>query len=134
MISNVILNDDFINLEDFLKNNYGELWKSIVSEDYNIDFQEFDEFYEITNEDNVIGFIVFEKSDLLNVKNIVDSYILPDFRGNGFLCEYLIEIFESTHYKILSKKPTRSFIKALLKAGLAYKFGESHVISRIHLM
>lgn len=132
MISNVILNDDFINLEDFLKNNYEELWKSIVSEDYNIDFQEFDEFYEITGEDKVIGFIVVEKSDLLNVKNIVDSYILPDFRGNGFLCEYLIEIFEGTHYKILSKKPTRSFIQALLKAGLAYKFGESHVISRVH--
>ena len=118
-------------LEDFLKNNYEILWDSIEDEEYTLDFQTFDEFYEIKRDDEVIGYIVFEYSNMLNVKEIVDAYILPDCRGDGLLCENLIEIIESTHYKILSKKPTRSFIQALLKSGLACKISDNQIFSWI---
>ena len=131
MINNVILNNDSMKLEDFLKNNYEILWDSIEDEEYTLDFQTFDEFYEIKRDDEVIGYIVFEYSNMLNVKEIVDAYILPDCRGDGLLCENLIEIIESTHYKILSKKPTRSFIQALLKSGLACKISDNQIFSWI---
>ena len=131
MIDNVIFNNDSMDLDKFLKNNYDELWISIQNEGYNIDFNNFDEFYEIIDDDKVVGFIVIEKLDLINVKSIVDSYILPDWRGKGLLCENLIKLLKSTHYKILSKKPTRSFIQALLKAGLAYKLSDNFIFTWI---
>ena len=121
MIDNVIYNSDSINLEDFLKSSYGKIWDSIQKEGYILDFQDFNEFYEITFESDIVGFIALEDLNIVKSKLIVDCYIMPEARGNKLLYDYLLKIISNTPYSIISKKPTRSFVLALLSYGLAYK-------------
>ena len=129
MNNDVIYNSNSITLEEFLKNSYEKIWESVKKEDYNLDFQHFDEFYEIPYENEIVGFIAVEKSNKFNTKSIVDCYIKPEKRGNNLLYKALIKLISSTHYYIISKKPTRSFILALLHYGLAYKISENLIIS-----
>ena len=121
MIDNIIYNLDSIDLEDFLKNYYEKIWDSIEKEGYILDFQNFNEFHEITFESDIVGFIALEELNIINSKLIVDCYIIPEARGNKLLYDYLIKLISNTHYSIISKKPTRSFALALLSYGLAFK-------------
>ena len=127
-----IINSNSLNLNEFLKNSYENIWKSIEKEGYIIDYQDFNEFYEIKNEEaNVVGFIALEKSTSSNTKTIVDCYILPEHRGEKLLYKYLITLVSNTSYNIFSKKPNRNFMLALLSYGLAFKLTPDLVVSWI---
>ena len=127
--NNIKYNLDSINLNDFLKKSYENLVKSIEKEGYVLEYQNFDELYEIFHENNVVGFIAVEKSILPNTKVITDCYVLPEARGNKLLYDALIDLISNTRYKFLIKKPTRSMIHALISYGLAYKITDELVAS-----
>ena len=123
MKNKIVIDDNSVTLDKFLKNSYSNLWESIQKEQYNLDFLDFNEFYEITHEDNVVGFIAVENFISSGIKLIVDCYILPDARGNKLLYEYLIDIMADTCVRVFYRKPTVSFIQAINSYGLTYKIG-----------
>ena len=131
MNGKIINNDDSVTLDKFLQNSYEKLWKSIQKEDYNLDFLNFNEFHEIIHENEVVGFIAMENLKQSFVKIIVECYILPDARGNKLVYESLIDIMSNTCFKVISKKPTLSFIQALISYGWAYKINSNLVFSWI---
>ena len=129
MLNTIKYNFDSVNLNDFLKKSYENLLKSIEKEGYIIDYQNFDELYEISHENKIVGFIAIEKSPINNTKVIVECYIVPEARGNKLLYASLIDLISNSRYRFLMKKPTRSLIFALISYGFAYKLTDELVVS-----
>lgn len=79
----MIENSDNLSLEKFL-GSYDEILKSINKEKYILDYNKFDLFYEIKQDDKTIGFITLENSD--SDKNLIinECYIKPEERGKTY--------------------------------------------------
>ena len=75
----MIENSDNLSLEMFLGSFYENLLKAVNKEKYIIDYDNFDLFCQITNNDDVVGFITLENND--NSLIINECYIMPEERG-----------------------------------------------------
>ena len=51
-------------LDDLLNTEYHDILKEIKQEEYNLEFMEFDIFYEIHFENKIVGFITFKKNPI----------------------------------------------------------------------
>lgn len=117
-------------LDDFLKNNYPEILNAINREGYNIEFMEFDIFYEIHFENKSVGFIVFKKIPLTdNQFAIMDTYIIPEYRGNNLFFDNLSFLLIFDNFEYYPRKPTKAFINVLLKNDYAFELTSDFVVS-----
>ncbi len=77
-------------LDDLLKDKYLEISKAIKNEGYNLEFQNYGIFEEISFENQVVGFITLENiPPSHNHLWIVDTYIIPEYRGNNLFFNFL---------------------------------------------
>ncbi len=135
---NMNLEDLFHNnepLEDLLKDKYPEISKAIKNEGYNLEFQDYDIFEEITFENQVVGFVTLENiPPSLNHFWIVDAYIIPEYRGNNLFFNFLSILLAQDNFEFYPRKPTKAFINVLLKNDYAFKLTSDFVVSYIKFM
>ncbi len=122
-------------LEDLLKDKYPEISKAIQNEGYNLEFQEYDGFKEITFENQVVGFVTFENiPPSHNHFWIMDAYIIPEYRGNNLFFNFLSILLAQDNFEFYPRRPTRAFINVLLKNDYAFKLTSNFVVSYFKFM
>lgn len=120
-------NEEFLELEEILNNHYPYILKSINNENYHIELGISDFFEEILYEDKVVGFVIFDIVNEVNIR-IIDCYILPEFRGKRlFFNEIEKLIFLGS--KISFLQPTRDLVELLLDFAYAKKVTDNIVVS-----
>ena len=118
------------NLEETLSEKYPDILDAIRREGYNLDYIDFDIFHEIKYEGNVVGFMTFQRFDIVdNHFAINEAYVIPEFRGNNLLFIHLFDMFMFDNVKHFPRKPTRAFVNVLLKNDYAIKLDSSLVVS-----
>ena len=122
-------------LDGFLDENYPEILKAIEKEGYNLDFKEFDFFQEINFENQVVGFMSFERFPLAEHQyGIMEAYVIPEYRGNNLLFDRLLQLMVLDNYEFYPRKPTKAFINVLLKNDCAFKLSSNFVLSYFKFM
>lgn len=125
-----ILKDDceFEKTSQLLENNYPELYNAIQNDDYTIQYEEFDAFCEITDENEVVGFYTFQQIDKYTT-SINEIYILKDYRGKNRCSEILLDMFLIPNSEFYIRNPNQNIIKVLLKNGFAMRIDDNLVYS-----
>ena len=116
-------------LEMYLNDNYPEILKSINKENYILDYVDFDLFFEIEYENNVVGFITLENDDLNNRLIINESYIVPEYRGNNLFFKNYLDILNNCEKQVVIRKPNKNLINVLLNNDFAFKMPDDIIIS-----
>lgn len=117
-------------LDDLLNEDYPEISKAIKKEGYNLDFLDYDLFHEIEYENQVVGFVTLKNFPLTNnMLMIMDSYIIPKYRGNNLLFEFLSNLLTYDNFEFYPRKPTKAFINVLLKNDCAYEIASNFIVS-----
>ncbi len=132
-IKNLFYNNE--SLSNLLNEKYPEILKSIKNEGYNLEFQDYDIFKEIYFENQVVGFVTFEK--IIPSNNhfwIMDAYIIPEYRGNNLFFDFLLLLILCDNFEFYPRKPTKAFINVLLKNGFAFKLTSNFVVSYFKFM
>ena len=122
-------------LDDLLENKYSEISKAIQKEGYNLEFQEYDVFEEITFENKDVGFVTFKNIPFSNNHFwIMDAYIIPEYRGNNLFFDFLFHMLTHDNFEFYPRKPTKAFINVLLKNDYAFKLAPNLVVSYFKFM
>ena len=117
-------------IEITLSEDYPEIFEAIKKEGYNLDFINYDVFLDIVFEDRTVGFITFEKFPFSENKFVItDAYVIPKFRGNNLLFNYLELFLTFDNFEYYPRKPTKAFINVLLKNDYAFKLTPNFVVS-----
>ena len=120
-------NQEFLELDVILENYYPYILKSIKKENYYIELGISDFFEEILYENKVVGFVIFDIVNEINIR-IIDCYILPEFRGKRLFFNELEKlIFLGSKVSFL--QPTRSLVELLLDFAYAKKVTDNIVVS-----
>lgn len=114
----MIKNTNNIPLEKFL-DTYDEILKSINKEKYILDYTEFDLFYEIKHDDEIIGFITLQDNDSKLIIN--ECYIKPEYRGDNLFFKSYLDIINNAEKQVFIRKPNKNLINVLLHNDLAFK-------------
>lgn len=119
-------------LTSVIQNDYPEIYKEMINEDYILEYDSFVEFRELIYNDNIVGFLTLDKfmpSEFLACLN--ECYILPEYRGKGILIKIIKELLEDENLRFYIRRPNYSFIKFLLKHGLALEVEPDIIFSHI---
>ena len=117
-------------LDELLDEDYPEILEAIKKEGYNLDFKDFDVFYGIPFENQIVGFISFGRFSIAeNQLGINDAYIIPKYRGNNLFFDKLFDFFLWDNFEFYPRKPTKAFIKVLLKNDYAFELAPNFVLS-----
>lgn len=117
---------------DLLKQQYPYIIQSMKKENYKIEYDEFEIFQEIIDDNKVVGlisFICIESFD--NSLCINDVYILPEHRSKGLFYQTLLNLLSQPNFRISFKNPSRKIINLLIKFEFAKKLENNLVISYI---
>ena len=127
---NKFLLQDKVLLNDFLNEDYPEISKAIKKEGYTLDFLDYDIFHEIKYEDQIVGFMTFKKFLFTNNDyELREAYIIPEYRGNNLFFESFLSFLTFDNFDFYPRKPTKSFIKVLLKNDFAFEIAPNFVVS-----
>jgi len=108
------------NLEQLLEHNYPRINESIIKEEYNRVYNNFDRFIEIIDNSEVIGYITLEKLNIsFNHFSINDAYIIPEYRNKKIFTTYLTLLLQQPNMHLFIKKPTIKLVNYLLNNNLA---------------
>lgn len=127
----MIENNENIPLSEYLNIAHPEIINSINKDEYLLDYDNFDLFYEIKKDGEFVGFITLENDDLNNCLIINECYVMPDWRGNNLFFKNYADIVKGSEKKIFIRKPNRNLINVLLNNNLAFKMQDSIVISYV---
>ena len=119
---------EFEKVSQILENNYPEIFKSIQSDDYSIQYDEFDAFCEIIDENKVVGFYTLQQMDEYNT-TINELYILKNHRGKNLTVEILLNLFIMPNTIFYIRNPNQNMIKVLLKNDLAIRIEKNLIYS-----
>ena len=112
----------YTTLSELLEMEYPEILENILNENYELTYNNFEIFKEITYENKVVGFYTHEGYKLNSSKRIVNEiYIIPEYRCKGICSKLIWELITHPLYYFYFKKPTKAFINMLLKNKLAIK-------------
>lgn len=128
---NIVDNDDDIKLSQFLRDNYGYIYDSIIAHDYELRFEEFTFLCELVFEGKVVGFASY-LIEAFSAVCLTDVYVLPDFRGNQLFIENLFFMIVSSEMFFI-REPTRNLVEILIHYNIARKLTDSLVACPIHL-
>ena len=96
---------------------------------------EFDIFHEIIFENKPVGFISFKRNPQINnYFEIMDAYIIPQYRGNNLFFDNLSFLFLFDNFEYFARKPTKAFINVLLKNDYAFKINSDFAVSYLTFM
>ena len=127
-----IIDYDKENLTEILANDYGDIFSEMKKEDYILEYEAFVEFRELTYDDETVGFLTLDTflpdPECLCLS---ECYILPEYRGKGILIEIIKELLRDENISFYIRRPNYSFIKFLLKHGLAIEVAPDIVASHI---
>ncbi len=104
------------NLEEFLKHNYSELYESLT-DDYELEYLDFDLFNEIKYEGKVVGFMSLRQLKEKRL-SIEECYIMPEYRHNNMLYNELLKLASVPTVYLYARRPNWAFMKVLFKNDL----------------
>ena len=119
-------------LNEVLMNNYSDILTEMKKEDYMPEYDSFVQFRELKYENETVGFLTldtFLPTDVCLCLN--ECYILPEYRGKGILIEIIKELLCDENIRFYIRKPNYSFMKFLVKYGLAMELPSNIVASHI---
>ena len=123
------------NLTEILSDDYSGIFAEMKKEDYILEYESFYQFWELKYEGNTAGFLTldtFLPDDVCLCLN--ECYILPQYRGKGILIDIIKELLRNEEIRFYIRKPNYSFIKFLLKHGLALEITSDIVASHIKIV
>lgn len=125
-----ILKDEseFETTTQILENNYPEMLKAIKDDDYQLQYEDYDIFNEITDEKEVIGFYTIKQIDLYNTV-LNELYILKSHRGNNISVNIFLDFFALPNTIFCIRNPNQNMIKVLIKNNLAKKLSNNIIHS-----
>lgn len=129
----VFLSEGTLDVSDILQTHYSYITKSMQDEGFILKYDECNLFKELTFEGKVVGFCSYDFSREFLTAAMNNIYVLPDFRGNGFLLSEL-ENTMSEHNKPSIMEPTRLIVELLIKYGFAKRVSDSIVASAIEFV
>ena len=123
------------NLKQLIKDQYPQIEQAIKKEKYKIEYQNFDNFSEIINDEKCIGFFTTETKteDKINII-LNECYIIPEHRGQKIIKDIIFSIKIYPDMDIIIRNPTREIIQTLEYAGLALPLKEGISYSSIKLI
>ena len=134
-MESVNFQNDRRDLKEVLDDDYPEIARAIKKEGYNLDFPDYDILEELHFKDNVIGFITLKRSIFVdNHLELTDAYIIPEFRGNNILFEWMSTFFMCDNIELFPRKPTRAFINVLLKNDYALEIKPNFIVSYLKFL
>ena len=122
-------------LDEFLKEKYNHIYTAMQKEGYTIEYPENHiVFKELKYNDTVVGFAAV---DLVMGErpqySLSECYILPEYRGNNILFDFIIHNISNPNYEFTIRRPNRAIINLLMKYNLAYSLNSHIIISYIGL-
>lgn len=129
----VFLSESTIDVADILRTHYPYILESIWDEGFILKYGECNLFKELTFENKVVGFCSYDFSREFITAALNNIYVLPEFRGNGFLLGEL-EKTMSEHNKPSIMEPTRLIVELLISYGFARKINDHIVASAIEFV
>ena len=112
----VFLSEGTLDVSDILQTHYEYICQSMREEGFILKYDECNLFKELTFENKVVGFCSYDFSREFITAALNNIYVLPDFRGNGFLLSEL-EKTMSEHNKPSIMEPTRLVVELLIRYG-----------------
>lgn len=123
---------DWDSVSLFLENEYPDVFSAMGNEGYEISFDDADIVNPICFEDKVVGFISLLTCEGLGPTfNFCDCFILPEFRGRGFIKRFLFAFAVNPNFTLSISRPNRCFVDLLIHIGFAKKISSSVVASFI---
>ncbi|MBO7719938.1 MAG: GNAT family N-acetyltransferase [Methanosphaera sp.] len=126
----------FDNLNDFLKENYEEIYEAITKERYILEYTENKHviFKELKYNDKIVGFALVDLIMLDKPKySVCECYVIPEYRGNNILFDFIISNISKTNYDFSFRRPNNAIMNLLLKYNLAFSLDRNIIISFIEL-
>lgn len=126
----------FDNLNYFLKENYEEIYNSIIEENYILEYIEDKHviFKELKFNDNVVGFALVDLIFSNKPKySVCECYVMPEYRGKNILFDFIITNITKTNYDFSFRRPNKAIMNLLVKYNLAFSLNRNIIISYIEL-
>lgn len=128
-------NDNEQNLEDFLKENYHEIYESINREGFIIEYPTFHTIREIEYDNKIVGFISLEAFSFVPTDfSVNECYIMPEYRGKNLFFNELLDLMITINTNIVIRNPNKALIKVLIKNGFASKISDNLVVSYVEFL
>lgn len=127
---------NFDNLNDFLKENYEDIYESIMDERYILEYTENKHviFKELKYNDKVVGFALVDLIMADKPKySVCECYVMPEYRGNNILFDFILSNITKTNYDFSFRRPNRAIMNLLVKYNLAFSLDRNIIISFIEL-
>lgn len=122
-----------INLEEFVRKNMQKL----TEDDIAYDEEKFFLLKEITQEDNLIGFISYDIIEEFNDNNILvlnKIHMKKGYKDYSHIINDIVETTFSLGFQIIIKNPTRNLVESLIDAEFAHRINNKLVYSEIAFM
>lgn len=126
----------FDNLNEFLKENYEEIYEAIIDERYILEYTENKHiiFKELKYNDKIVGFALVDLIMANKPKySVCECYVMPEYRGNNILFDFIITNITKTNYDFSFRRPNKAIMNLLLKYNLAFSLDRNIIISFIEL-
>lgn len=121
--------DGFVDADEILEKDYPYIFDAIEKEDYIMEETQGDYFKEILFEDKVVGFAVYENTEI-GFLSLIQVYIMPEFRGNKLFLNEISSLFKRGIGFFISQ-PNRRLVEILIHYGLAKKIRDNIAVSAI---
>lgn len=123
------------NLMEFLENEYGYIYESILDEGYILEYTDFDTFFELTYDNKVVGFYTTDTIFDNTVQVCINEfYVLPEFRSNKIFLYQIINLLQTPNISLVLRKPSRNVVDILIKEGLAFEFADGLIFTYVKFM
>ena len=132
MIEDNIIEFKNNDLNYVLEKEYDEILRNMEKEDYIVEYPSFYQFHELKYDDKTVGFFTLDNF-LPNEKLLClnECYILPQYRGKNILINIIKDYLKDEKVVFYIRKPNKSFIKFLIKHGLAFEVAPDIAVSHI---
>ena len=123
---------EFKSVTEILENIYPEILQDMKDDDYTIQYEDYESFFEIEYEGDIAGFYTLERFDGIEILN--EIYILRKFRGRNITFDKIMEFFAASDMDFWIRNPNQSMIQTLLKHNLAFNIGNNIIYSAVEFV
>ena len=135
-LESIIKNDYNTTLTELLREEYPYLHEQMQKDNYIIEYNYFDEFIEIKQDNKTVGFyttviILAEDNDLFTI--LEELYILPEYWDDELVISHIMQLQLRLNGDFHIRNPHHKLIETLINRGLAVELDENIIYSPILL-
>ena len=123
---------EFKSVTEILENIYPEILQDMKDDDYIIQYENYESFFEIEYEGDIAGFYTMEESEERNVLN--EIYVLRKFRGRNIASRKIMDLLVMPNINLFIRNPNQNMIQTLLSHDLAISLPNNLIFSGVGLV